>query len=155
MPAHVRSTLRIQALETYLSSPNGPVAKDLIKRGVRVQSQAKRNLGGGTGSGPKRVDTGLLRASIGTNLTVTSTGLTMRVGTGVYYALYVHEGTGIWGPKTRVIRPKNGKYLVFKSKVYGAKKGKYVGKVVVPFVKGMKPNRFLTNALKAAGKGQS
>lgn len=155
MSAKVTSKLNIQALETLLVSPQGGVAKDLVKRGQRVQSRAKRNLGGGTGSGPKRVDTGLLRASIGTNLSVTSTGLTMRVGTGVYYALYVHEGTGIWGPKGRVIKPKNGKVLVFKSKVYGAKKGKYVGKVVVPFVKGMKPNPFLTNALQAAKLGQS
>lgn len=149
----VRHKLNIQALETLLNSPSGPVAKDLIKRGVRVQTQAKRNLGGGTGSGPKRVDTGLLRASIGTNLYTSTTGLTMRVGTGVYYALYVHEGTGIYGPKLRPIRPKNGKVLVFKSKIYGAKKGKYAGKVVVTKVKGMKPNPFLVKALPAAKIG--
>lgn len=155
MTAHVRRTSNMQALEVLLVSPSGPVAKDLLKRGIRVQSKAKRNLGGGTGSGPKRVDTGLLRASIGTNLYTSSTGLTMRVGTGVYYALYVHEGTGIFGPRMMLIRPRNGKVLVFKSKIYGAKKGKYVGKVVVPYVKGMKPNPFLTNALPAAKRGQS
>lgn len=155
MPATVRHKLNLQALETILVSPNGGVAKDLIKRGVRVQTRAKRNLGGGTGSGPKRVDTGLLRASIGTNLYTSSTGLTMRIGTGVYYALYVHEGTGIYGPKLRPIRPKSGKVLVFPSKVYGAKKGKYKGKVVVKSVKGMKPNPFLKNALPAAKLGQN
>lgn len=153
MSARVRHKLNLVAITALLNSPSGPVAKDLIKRGIKVQTRAKRNLGGGTGSGPKRVDTGLLRASIGTNLYTSTSGLTMRIGTGVNYALYVHEGTGIYGPKMRPIRPKNGKVLVFKSKVYGAKKGKYAGKVVVKSVKGMKPNPFLVNALPAAKLG--
>jgi hypothetical protein len=68
----------------------------------------------------------------------------------VHYALYVHDGTGLYGPKKTVIRPKNAKALVFKSKVYGAKRGKFAGKVVVKSVKGMKPNPFLANALDSA-----
>jgi hypothetical protein len=139
-------------LQYILSSPTGPVAKDLLKRGARVESRAKRNLAG-IGGRPKRIDTGHLRASIGTNLIVRPDGMAVRVGTGVFYALYVHDGTGLYGPKHTVIRPKFGRVLVFRSKIYGAKKGKYAGKVVVTFVRGMKPNPFLKDALPAFHQG--
>lgn len=135
-------------LKFILSSPNGAVAKDLIKRGKKVESRAKRNLAG-VGGKPKRIDTGHLRNSIGSHLIIRPDGLAVRVGTNVSYARYVHDGTGLYGPKHMVIRPKFGKVLVFSSKVYGAKKGKYAGKVVVRFVRGMKPNPFLHDALPA------
>jgi hypothetical protein len=135
-------------LQFMLQSPAGAVAKDLIKRGARVESRAKRNLAGGGGR-PKRIDTGHLRSSIGTNLLVLPDGLAIRVGTGVFYALYVHDGTGLYGPKHMLIRPKFGKVLVFRSKIYGSKKGKWAGKVVVRYVRGMKPNPFLKDALPA------
>lgn len=135
-------------LQYIVASPVGPVAKDLLKRGARVELRAKRNLQGGVGK-PRRIDTGHLRASVGTNLLVRPDGLAVRVGTGVHYALYVHDGTGLYGPKHTVIRPRHGKVLVFRSKIYGAKKGRYAGKVVVTFVRGMKPNPFLRDALPA------
>jgi hypothetical protein len=135
-------------LQYIIASPTGPVAKDLLKRGKRVESRAKRNLLG-VGGAPRRVNTGHLRASINTNLLLRADGMAVRVGTGVHYALYVHDGTGLYGPKHTVIRPKHGKVLVFRSKIYGAKKGKYASKVVVTFVRGMKPNPFLKNALPA------
>jgi hypothetical protein len=135
-------------LKFIVSSPVGPVAKDLLKRGKRVESRAKRNLNGVSGA-PRRVNTGHLRNSIGTNLIVRPDGLGVRVGTGVAYALFVHDGTGLYGPKHAVIRPKHGKVLVFRSKIYGAKKGKHKGKVFAAFVRGMKPNPFLKDALPA------
>lgn len=134
-------------LQFMLKSPQGAVAKDLIKRGARVESRAKRNLSGV--GGPKRVNTGLLRSSIKSQLLVRPEGLAVRVGTSVYYARFVHDGTGIYGPKHTLIKPKLGKVLVFRSKIYGAKKGKWAGKVVVRSVKGMRPNPFLANALPA------
>lgn len=135
-------------LQFILKSPNGAVAKDLIKRGARVESRAKRNLGGGT-SGPKRIDTGHLRSSIKSQLIVRPEGLGIRVGTSVHYARYVHDGTGLYGPKHTLIRPRTGKVLVWRSRIYGAKKGKWAGKVVVRSTKGMRPNPFLQNALPA------
>src|SRR5690349_3582480 len=116
-----------------------------MKRGIKVQTRARRNLGGGTGSGPKRVDTGLLRASIATQLGFSTTGLAMRVGTGVYYARWVHDGTGIYGPRQKKIVPRTKTHLVFRWKKMGNKL------MVVKSVKGMKPNPFLKDALKAAG----
>jgi hypothetical protein len=144
----VRHVFNDAQLRYIVSSPIGPAAKDLLKRGARVESRAKRNLAGGGGR-PKRIDTGHLRASIGTNLLVRPDGLAVRVGTGVHYALWVHDGTGLYGPKHTVIRPKHGKVLVYRSLIYGAKKGKYAGKVVVTYVRGMKPNPFLKDALPA------
>lgn len=134
--------------EFIMKSPAGAVAKDLIKRGKRVESRAKRNLAG-LGGRPKRIDTGHLRASISTNLIVRPEGLAVRVGTNVRYAIWVHDGTGLYGPKHTLIRPKFGKVLVFPSLTHGAKKGKFAGKVVVRFVRGMKPNPFLHDALPA------
>lgn len=138
------------AIGAILHSPSGGVAKDLLRRGYRVQAKAKRNLGGGEGY-PKRVNLGHLRNSIAVDLATINGQLTVRVGSNLKYALYVHQGTGLYGPRHRVIRPKSAKFLVFKSKKYGAKKGKFKGKVVVPYVRGMKPNPFLARALSAVG----
>ena len=133
-------------LQFIVKSPAGAVAKDLIKRGARVESRAKRNLSGGT-SGPKRIDTGHLRSSIKSQLIVRPEGLAIRVGTGVRYARWVHDGTGIYGPYHTLIKPTHGKVMVWRSHIYGAKKGKWKGKVVVRSTKGMRPNPFLANAL--------
>lgn len=135
-------------LREITKSPAGAVAKDLLKRGARVASRAKRNLTGASG-GPRRINTGHLRNSIGFNLISRPDGLAVRVGTGVYYALFVHDGTGIYGPKHTLIRPKQAKALVFRSKIYGAKHGKYKGLVFARYVRGMKPNPFLRDALPA------
>lgn len=137
-----------QRFQFIMKSPVGAVAKDLIKRGKRVESRAKRNLAG-LGGKPKRINTGHLRASISTNLIIRPEGLAVQVGTNVRYARWVHDGTGLYGPKHVVIRPKFGKVLVFSSKIYGAKKGKWAGKVVVRYVRGMKANPFLHDALPA------
>lgn len=145
----VYSKVNRQVLAKIKISPEGPVAKALLKRGYAVQAQARKNLGGGTLSGPKRVDTGLLRSSINVQLLQRRNGLVVRVGTNVYYARWVHDGTGIYGPRHIVIKPKNGHVLVFRAS-YGAPAGPYRGKVVVRSVKGMKPNRFLVAALPAA-----
>lgn len=133
--------LNDRQISYILHSPNGPVARDLIKRGIRVQTKARRNLGGSTGSGPKRVNHGLLRASISTNLLTIDGRLAMRIGSGLYYARWVHDGTGIYGPKARPIRPKTAKYL------------RWVDKAGTPHfarqVRGMKPNTYLKSALPA------
>jgi hypothetical protein len=144
--ATVKATHKINTAQVnyILKSADGPVARDLLKRGIRVQSRARRNLGGATGSGPRRIDTGLLRSSIHTNLMTSGSQLVMRVGSGQYYALWVHDGTGIYGPRARKIKPRTAKYLVFRWKKMGNKK------VFFKSVKGMPPNPYLKNALPAA-----
>lgn len=141
MPAKVTHVLNNAQIAYILRSPNGPVARDLIKRGIKVQSRAKRNLGGSTGSGPRRVDTGLLRSTLGTQLRTDGAELVMRVGSGLYYSRWIHDGTGLYGPKHTWIVPKAKKWLRWHDKggkVHFAKR-----------IKGIKPNPYLKDALPA------
>lgn len=149
MASSVHHKMDPSVLQFMFNSPQGAVAKDLMKRGARVESAAKRNVSGIGGSGPKRVDTGHLRSSIKHQLVFRPEGLSVRVGTNVYYARFVHDGTGIYGPKRMVIKPKRAKALVWRSQKYGRKSGKFAGFVVVKSVKGMRPNPFLAAALPA------
>lgn len=135
----VRHQSNPRTLAAYLSSPAGPIAKDLFRRGKKVEAKAKRNL---NDRSPRRVDTGRLRSSITTQLVSIGGKPAVRVGTNVRYAIWVHEGTGIYGPKGTYIYPKVKKYLSWKKK--GGKR------VYAKRIKGMKPNRFLADAVMAA-----
>lgn len=144
--ARVTHRLNTNAVQAYLNGNDGPVVRSLLLRGYRVQSRAKQNLGGATGSGPKRVDTGQLRASVTTQLIKRAGGPAVRIGTNVKHAIWVHDGTGLYGPKHSYIYPKTKRYLRFKPK--GSPDYVYAKRV-----KGMKPNPFLVNALEAANLG--
>lgn len=145
MPSTISHKLNQTEITRILTSSTGPVARALLVRGYRVQAQARKNLGGGAGSGPKRVDTGLLRASIAVELRRRET-LVVRIGTNVEYAIYVHEGTGLYGPKHRRIVPRTKRYLRFRPQ--GTQRFVYARSV-----KGMRPNPFLVDALSAARIG--
>lgn len=117
------------------------IAKDLLRRGFKVQAKARLLLGGAVGH-PKRVDTGLLRTSIQVRL-VDSTGTQkVRVGTNRRYARLVHDGTGIYGPRRMPIKPTRAKVLKFRAGHGGGKKT-----IFAKSVKGMKKNEFLKDAL--------
>lgn len=131
----------LHAVQAILSGRNGGVARDMLRRGLLVETQAKRNLGGI--GGPKRIDTGRLRASINTQLVIRQGRPIAVIGTNVRYARYVHDGTGIYGPRHRMIRPVRRKFLRFRPQ--GSRRFVYARKV-----RGMPPNPFLANALKAA-----
>jgi hypothetical protein len=123
-------------LARLLNSPFGPVAKQLLVRGNKVATAAKRRIS----NNPKRVDTGRLRNSIGVKLTVRNgTHLGVEIGTNVYYARWVHEGTGIYGPHHKMIVPRRRKSLRWRAK------GQYV---FAKHVRGMAANPFLRDALK-------
>jgi hypothetical protein len=139
VPAKITHQLNRQAVSALLTSPSGPVAKDLYRRGLRVQAKAKQELE----EWPRRVDTGRLRSSVEVQLITVGGVLAVRIGSNVFYALYVHDGTGIYGPKGAPIKPKRAKVLKFQPK--GAH-----GFVYARSVKGMIPNPFLKKALKAA-----
>lgn len=129
------------AIRVLMTSPSGPMARALLRRGLLVESQAKRNLGGI--GGPKRVDTGRLRASITTQLVQRNGTLWVIIGTNVSYARFVHNGTGIYGAAHREIRPRRAKFLRFRSPT--TRRWVFARKV-----KGMPANPFLLNALPAA-----
>jgi HK97 gp10 family phage protein len=104
-----------EALNALLSGPAGPVAKDLLRRALMVESTAKR-ITSGPGHGriytrhgiqhqasapgdPFATDTGRLRASITHSLTLDAKGLVARIGSDVEYALFVEAGTSKMEPR--------------------------------------------------------
>jgi len=99
MPPRVTVTPRPAALAALLNGPHGGVARDLARRAIRVQNQAKINATGGQvagannpeGRGP-RVDTGRLRSSIAWELREEGGSLSARIGTNVEYGYYLETG---------------------------------------------------------------
>lgn len=77
------------AVTRLLSSPGGPVARNMLRRGIRVQTRARELL---TSRKPG-VDTGRLRASITVDQELRGMTVVTRVGTNVEYAIFVHNGT--------------------------------------------------------------
>lgn len=133
----VTHRLNSSEIDRILRSEAGPVARDLMRRGLLVESAAKRRIS----SNPMRVDTGRLRSSITHVLTTQGTNLQVRVGTNVFYALYIHDGTGIYGPRHRMIKPVRAQMLHWVGKS---------GEVFARQVRGIPPNPFLKDALPAA-----
>lgn len=115
------------------------VARDMQRRGLRVEAAAKVRISGH----PKRVDSGRLRDSIRAVPIIRGGAPGSRIGTNVKYALFVHDGTGIYGPRGARIKPKTKRYLKFIPK--GGNRFVYAKSV-----KGMRPNPFLKDALVAA-----
>lgn len=119
------------------------VAADLLRRGLKVQARARRLLDGDA-EHPRRVDSGLLRSSVRVDPTTWRGQPAVRVGTNDKKARLVHDGTGIYGPRGARIVPRTKRALAFPGGRYGRKK------IVVRSVAGMRPNRFLSDALPAA-----
>jgi hypothetical protein len=127
----VRQVIDQAAIQELLRNPAGGVARDMLRRGRNVERAAKRFV---------KVDTGRLRASINTNQRIFRGRPGARVGSGVKYALMVHEGTGIYGPRGIRIRPRRRTFLRFQSRVTG-------GIVFARSVKGQRGVPYLKLAL--------
>lgn len=127
---------------------SGGIEREIDRRATLVLNGAKRRC---------PVDSGRLRASLTKEITMeggrkwanqTGSGVSggvpvARVGTNLKYATYVHEGTGIYGPKHTPIVPRNGRFLVFTPR----------GSSVTVFarsVRGVPPRPFLREALEDA-----
>lgn len=156
MAARARVVVNDAALAALLTGRNGPVVADLQRRGRNVANEAKRLC---------PVDQGRLRASITTELVVVAGVPTVRIGTNVAYARFVHEGTGLYGPRGAVIRPRSARVLswptrsttparVTKSGKRRAASRRQVpdGKAFARYTRGVRPRPFLRNALPAAGR---
>lgn len=78
-------------VDALLRGPDGPVARDLLRRGLLVEAAAK-NFATGVGGGP-RVRTGRLRSSITTVPGRDAQGVYVDVGSNVSYAPFVELGT--------------------------------------------------------------
>mgnify|MGYP001612490550 CR=1 FL=1 len=86
-------------------SPTGVVARyveDLTRQGANRARQLAP------------VDTGSLRASVSTSVFRRGGKLVGSVHSLLDYAIFVHEGTGIYGPRHRIIKPRRAQVLVFR-----------------------------------------
>jgi len=144
--ASVTIKLDDKAILNQLTGPNGAISRDLLRRGNRVLNAARRNC---------PVDEGRLRASLSTEVLGSGQNLAVRIGSNLKYAVYVHEGTGIYAGRG-YITPKNGKFLAWPNKG-GTRSGgrRYSGGstesyVFAKRVKGVKARPFLKDALPAA-----
>jgi bacteriophage HK97-gp10 putative tail-component len=133
--------MNFAAVQQLLTGTNGAVYRDMLRRGLKVETRAKAELQ----SNPSRVDTGRLRGSIRARMIQLDGVPVCRVGTNVEYALFVHDGTGLYGPNHRYIVPVNKSVLRWKTKGSGGKNGYTFAKRS----SGMRPNPFLKNALPA------
>lgn len=132
----------------YLVSWEGPVGRDSSRRLRTLEYRAKMSAGVGTPTPTRMTPGGALRMSIKTiKEPATETQLEARVGSNRPYALWHHEGTGIYGGKgPYLIKPKKpGGRLRF----WWARTGtiEYRKSVVHP---GSKPNPYLTRWLREA-----
>jgi hypothetical protein len=149
---NIRQELNYPEIYRQLQGPNSGIARDMLKRGIRVQARARRNA---------KARTGRLRGSIEVaSVPRVVSGVTtfaIIVGSNLDYAKWVHDGTGIYGPRHTLIRPKSSQYLVFPARRLGVtlKGSKRKPRMVfTPQVKGQHPNPFLKDALRAArGRG--
>ena len=105
---------------------NDKVLAVLEAIGLHLEGEAKDELE----NDPRRIDTGNLRNSI--THAVDSNDKAVLVGTNVEYGIYVHEGTGIYAVNGNGRQDPWG---------YEGKDGKW------HITHGMKPNRFLKNAV--------
>ena len=140
----VRVTMNHGELNRLLRSESGPTGK-------RVSEITRKTTNGAKRRAP--VDTGKGRASIHGEVRHTGSAMVGTVSTPLKYMGYQHRGTGIYGPTGQPIRPKSGKFLVFAPK-QGAPNpaGNRGGRGRLVFareVKGVPPNPFLTDALRA------
>jgi Bacteriophage HK97-gp10, putative tail-component len=85
------------------------------------------------------VDSGALRASIRSQVTIHGNLVIGEVYTDLDYGFYVQQGTGVYGPSGRPIRPVQARVLA-----WPARGG---GMVFARVVRGQRPQPFLTEAL--------
>lgn len=141
-------------MRQLLTSPQGPVWQQLHRQGRQVLQRARVLCPVGRGGGT-------LKASLTMEMD-TENGLPVaRVGTNLKYAIWVHQGTGIHGPRKTPIRPVRARFLRWPVINQGGKgqRRRYKGGETAQYafaksVKGVEARPFLTDAL-AQVTGQS
>lgn len=131
MTGHVTINLSSTGLDRLFNDTQGPVAKHLKGIARKVQNEAQHRC-------PTR--SGNLQRSIKVRQKTTAGKVEFFVGSDLYYAKWVLEGTKNNG--TGYIKPKNGKWLIFRgSGPYSGKKYRFNK------VRGQRANNFLLDAL--------
>lgn len=141
MAVGIDITLDDAAIQRLLTAPDGDVAREVRRVADRTANLAR---------GLAPVDEGPLRASIRVEMRYTSRTVKAWVYTPLEYGLYVHEGTGIYGPKGQPIRPRRGRFLVFEARNARTTPRGRGNLVFARQVRGQRPQPFLREALKTA-----
>lgn len=135
-----------EGLRNVLSGQDGAVWLSVLRTAKRVENSAKRKA---------PVDQGKLRASITTEMRSENNTPVAVVGSNLEYAIYVHEGTGLWSKrKPGPIRPVRAKVLRWPRKNQsGSGRRRYRGGRTDAYVyakqsAGSPPKPFLTDALR-------
>jgi hypothetical protein len=113
--ATVRHVVHAAVMDRQLRARQGGVARDMLRRGYRVEAAAKRLVG---------VDHGRLRADIATTPVVVRGAPGAQVGSGLDYARVHHDGRGWVFPvraKVLAFRPKGSSRVVFRPRARPAK----------------------------------
>lgn len=119
-----------------LRGSDGPVYRILDQRAKRVRDRAYVFC---------PVRSGFLRSTLDYRLGTEGGQPVAYVYVTASYGLFVHEGTGIYGPKRRPIEARPGRMFVFPGRD---------GKLVFTRrIKGMRPRPFLRQALQAVTEG--
>ena len=132
MPVYIRHRWYRNEIDRLLRSRVGAVARDLERRGRAVEMRAKQLA---------PVKTGALRGSIDTVILYRDGMPVARVGSGLRYSYFVHEGTGIYGPRHARIYPRGGSVMTFNA---GGRQ------VYVRWTRGAPGRHYLVDALPAA-----
>jgi hypothetical protein len=136
------------ALKELMSGPSGLVYQDINRRTNATLRTARNKC---------PVDEGRLRSSLASEIRVQGSVVVGRVGTNLDYALWVHEGTGIYAGRG-YITPKRGKFLswpVKNNSGQGARRYKGGATAQYAFakkVKGVPGRPFLRQALEAQNR---
>lgn len=149
MPS-VEVVFNIAALDEVLKGPNGPVAAYLGRVGLVVETHAKLNLSQGD---MMAVDQGRLRGSITHVVERDGNELAVFIGTNVHYGIFVHEGRrpGAKMPPVDVIQEwAQHKRIITSTDTPSQARGKAFVIARAIARRGIKPKRFLTEALPSA-----
>jgi hypothetical protein len=130
MPVSVKVNLDLRPL---VNNPASPVRRHMALAGAAVKGVAQRGA---------PVDNGRLRPATSNREILAYPEIRQRISSHTRYAWWVNTGTGIYGPRRRMIRPrKKGGLLRWVGKDGTVR---YARKV-----KGMRPRRYLVDAVKA------
>lgn len=156
MPVKIK--IHDDAVNNYLFGTSGPVHDYVRRLTEEVHREAQRFAPAGSGR---------LRGSFEVRVQRRGSAMVGTISSHLPYAVYVHEGTGLYGPRHQVIRPKSARALRFKpgsaaggawgsgeGSRGGAKAGGGGGFVFARFVRGMPSTPYYWEALRVVCTGR-